>query len=221
MNLVIFDFCETICKIQSANTFVDFCLEKLKKKGTYFIFLSWLSSNMLILKVLSKFFPSYNFSKRVKLFALKGVNQNKLLIFANDFFEQLLLVLNVEIVSRLEEHINEGDHVIIVSGGYFEYLNYFQSYFNIKAVIATKIAFKNGICQGYFDGVDCMFDEKISLIQTYIDSNSVKYEKTICYTDSVSDLSLLQWVDEPIVVSNKSSQKWPLEFSFKEIIINN
>jgi HAD superfamily phosphoserine phosphatase-like hydrolase len=221
MNLVIFDFCETICKIQSANKFVDFCLKKLCIKGIYFKILSFFSSNMFVLRIMSTLFPTFNFSKRVKLFALRGIEQSDLLIIAKDFFEYLINDLNDEIVSILERHVNEGDHVIIVSGGYYEYLNYFKSYFKIKAIISTKIAFKNSMCLGYFDGVDCMFDEKINLIQKYIYSSNLKFERSICYTDNISDLSSLQWVDDPIVVSDKSSQQWPQEYSFKEIIINN
>ena len=220
MNLVIFDFCETIYKFQSANRFVDFCLEKLNKKSVYYRFLSYLSSNMLIIKVLAKIFPSYNFSKRVKLFTLRRVNQIKLSKIANEFYEELLINLNGEVVSMLENHINEGDHVIIVSGGYWEYLHNFKSLFKIKAVIATKISFRHGKCKGYFYGKDCMFKEKINMIQDYIYNSKIKYKKSICYTDSISDLSLLKWVEEPIVISNLTSQKWPQDYGFREIIIN-
>lgn len=221
MNLVIFDFCETLCKIQSANTFVDYCLVKLNKKGLYFRFLSYLSSNMLLIKILAKIFPTYNFSKKVKLFALRGTDQLKLSILAKEFYEHLLTKLNHEIVSMLENHVNKGDHVIIVSGGYLEYLHNFKNYFNIKEVIATKIAFNDGICQGLFQGKDCMFEEKVNFVQNYIENNpKINFKSSICYTDSISDLSLCKWVDEPIVVSNLISQKWPKEYRFREIVIN-
>ena len=220
MKLVIFDFCDTICKIQSANYFVDFCLKKLCMKGVYFKLLAFFSSNLLILRVLAIFFPSFNFSKRLKLFALRGIDQYELLIIAKQFHEFLIGFLNNEVVKILERHVNEGDHVIIVSGGYFEYLQYFKNYFKIYEVLATKISFNNGKCNGYFEGQDCMFDEKINMINNYIEKSKLEYSSSICYTDSITDLGLLKWVDHPIVVSNLISQKWPLEYGFIEIVIN-
>jgi len=220
MNLVIFDFCETICKYQSANRFVDFCLLKSDKKSFYYRCLSYLSSNIFIIKVLGRIFPKFNFCKRVKLFSLKGISQSKLNYFSKQYFEQLLINLNEDIVTILEKHVREGDHVLIVSGGYIEYLNNFKSYFKIKEVIATRIAFRNGKCNGLFEGKDCMFEEKINMTQCYLDSIELNYNKSICYTDSISDLSLLKWVDYPVVVSNMISQKWSNEYGFREIIIN-
>jgi HAD superfamily hydrolase (TIGR01490 family) len=220
MKLVIFDFCETLCKTQTANNFIEFCNNKLKRKNFYISSLSYLSSNILIIKIISKLFPKFNFSKKVKLYSLKGVTQNELTPIAKEYFNFLLNNLNLEIVTLLYNHVNNDDHVIIVSGGYFNYLTYFKDHFNIKAILASNILFRNNTCTGILEGKDCMFDEKIFYIENYIKKYNLNFENSVCYTDSISDISLLKWVGIPVVVSNKESQSWVKKNNFKEIIIN-
>jgi phosphoserine phosphatase len=156
----------------------------------------------------------------VKLFSIKGVKQNKLMPLGKEYFEFLTNNLNFEIVSLLYDHINNGDHVIIVSGGYLNYLSYFKDHFKINAILSTKILIKNDTCSGLIEGKDCMFEDKIIYIKNYIKNCNLNFEKSVCYTDSITDISLLKWVDIPVVVSNKVSQTWAKENHFNEIIIN-
>ena len=72
---------------------------------------------------------------------------------------------------------------------------------------------------GFFLGKDCLFQQKVVLIEKYIKDNHLKFSETIAYSDSKTDLPLLQWADEAIVVSKNESQAWASSYGFKEIII--
>ena len=116
------------------------------------------------------------------------------------------------------DHIKKGDHVIVVSGGYDIYINYFADDYNINYVCATQIKFKNQVCTGLFKGNDCMYKQKVNAVNQYIKQKNIQYNKSIFYTDSISDIALMKWVDKGIVISKNKSQSWAKHYGFKEII---
>jgi phosphoserine phosphatase len=91
-NLVIFDFCETLVDLQTADFFVDYIIKKEK----YYQYL-WLKKidfflkKSRILAVINKCFPKFNFSKRLKLYQIKGVSQEKVNQLAQDYYEEILM----------------------------------------------------------------------------------------------------------------------------------
>ena len=141
-NLVIFDFCETLCKYQTANDFVDFASHNTNMSFLNKL-LSFLSSNRLLISLIWLVAPRFNFSKRTKLFSLKGCSESVLLDHGRSYFDKCKYDLHDIVVEKLKHHVSIGDHVIIVSGGYEIYLSYFKNYFGISAVLGTKIKFKN------------------------------------------------------------------------------
>jgi HAD superfamily phosphoserine phosphatase-like hydrolase len=217
-NLVIFDFCETLCKYQTANHFVDFASHNTNMSFLNKL-LSFFSSNRLLISLIWLIAPRFNFSKRTKLFSLKGCSESVLLDRGRSYFDKCKYDLHDIVVEKLKHHVSIGDHVIIVSGGYEIYLSYFKNHFGISAVLGTKIKFKNNFCCGTIEGSDCMFMEKISRIKSYIEDNQLFFENTISYTDSITDIDLLRFSDKPYVISLGNSQKWAISNGFEEIII--
>ena len=109
---------------------------------------------------------------------------------------------------------------MIVSGGYDIYLKYFAQDYGIADVIATKIKMKDGICKGSFDGIDCLWENKLTLLNAYCIQQGIQIdqEQSYAYSDSRSDLPLLSYVAHPVVVKRKES---PLcvELNNQEIIV--
>ena len=81
--------------------------------------------------------------------------------------------------------------------------------------MSSQIEFKNGVCTGLIKGLDCMRNNKVVLLNN-------KYKRTdffsVAYSDSITDLPFLKWVDEGWVVSKYKSQLWPKKYALKEII---
>ena len=217
MDLVVFDFCETLVPFQSADAFVKFVIKNINKNKRHRKWVQPFLNNRIVATFFNKFYPKLNFNKRIILYQLKGIQLNELELLAQKFAEQLSNSLIGELMEKFEYHQSRGDEIIIISGGYEIYLKYFAKKFNFNAAYATKIKFKNNVCTGMFDGNDCMFEEKVRIAESYKKAMKVKPHKTIVYTDSESDIKLMKWADEGIVVS-KIPQTWAKRFNFNEII---
>ena len=85
----------------------------------------------------------------------------------------------------------------------------------------TDICFdKKDICKGIFQGVDCMNENKIIKMKKKIkDIDEFNLDDSYAYSDSISDLPLLNFVGNGIVVA-KNKQQWMTENNFNLILWN-
>lgn len=216
--LVIFDFCGTLIRFQTADRYVQFCVERLKDNKAVQCrrFMIRIMDKLRVFKIYNHIRSRNNWRKKMVLWQLKGVPYKECDQLAKDYFAEELLPNVVQpLIAKLKEHLTNGDRVCILSGGYDVYIKYFAQYFGVKDIISSRIAFFDGKCLGRMDGKDCMRKNKLEYIRPLI-----KNVKTICYTDSKSDLPLLELVDEPIVVSHEVSQRWAEKRNYKQIIWN-
>lgn len=216
--LVIFDFCGTLISFQTADRYVNYCVNHLPENKTVQRRRKWLKilDALRVFKIYNHIKPGNNWRKRVVLWQLKGVSYERCDVLAKAYFEQELLPNTVApAIEKLESHLAKKDRVVILSGGYDVYINYFAAHFGVDEVLSSKIAFANNICLGKMDGKDCMRANKVEYIKPLL-----KGEKTICYTDSVTDLPILELIDEPIVVSKNAPQEWAATRNYQQIIWN-
>lgn len=216
--LVIFDFCGTLISFQTADRYVQFCVKRLQsnKVVQYRHRLVQMMDKLRIFKIYNHICKANNWRKRMILWQLKGVSYEVCDRLAKEYFEEELLPNVVQpIVEKLKGHLKNGDRVYILSGGYDVYIKYFAQHFGVQETISSKIAFRDGLCTGKMDGKDCMRENKLEYIRPFLNG-----AETFCYTDSKSDLPLLELVDEPIVVSHQTSQQWAEYRNYKQIIWN-
>jgi phosphoserine phosphatase len=109
---------------------------------------------------------------------------------------------------------------VIASGGYLPYIKVFSQKHKIKHSFATQIDIKDKKITGQFNGKDCLYNQKVILIEEFLNANPIKYASSVAYSDSITDLPLLQWADEGVVVSKHKSQDWAAKNNLKEIIHN-
>ena len=218
-DLVIFDFCETLIQYQTADRYINYILSDTTiNRNSFWTLTSRLLGNRYLVMVSNKFFPHYNYGKRIRLLSLRGVKTIDIERSSKAFNKIVQKSLIRPLYNKMNQHIKNKDHVIIVSGGYDSYIQYFAKEFGVEAVFATKIKMNNNYCTGIFDGEDCMFDKKLKIVKEYINENELQCKNSIFYTDSISDLILMQWVDQGIVVSKENPQAWSKEYGFKEIL---
>ena len=220
MQLVIFDFCETLVSFQSADRFVDYIIEKESyHKYKWLYWANRILSKARVLAVVSKFLPKLNPSKRLKLLQIKNMPIDKVEKYAFDFYEDHVMPNHIDpLYNLMKEHIRNGDHVMIISGGYSPYIKVFSDQHGIKGYFATEMAYNDQKLTGKFSGKDCLYGQKTILLEQYLKMNKIDYTNSIAYSDSISDLPLLQWADEAFVVSKQHSQSWAKKYGFNEII---
>lgn len=216
--LVIFDFCGTLIRFQTADRYVQYCVKRLQDNKVVQCRhkLVQLMDTFRIFKIYNHICKVNNWRKRMILWQLKGVSYEVCDQMAKKYFEEELLPNVVQpIVEKLKWHLANGDSVCILSGGYDVYIKYFAEYYGVKEILSSKVAFCKGKCLGKMEGMDCMRENKLAYIRPYLNG-----ERTIFYSDSKSDLPLLKMVDEAIVVSHDASQQWAETCNYNQIIWN-
>lgn len=219
--LVILDFCETLIKFQTADRFIDFvCEDKNVVVHKIILRIEVFLKKVKFTSIVHKISPKFNINKRLRLLSIIGINKNHLSIKAESYSMILMDNMIPEMRVVLNESLRNDDYVILVSGGYELYLLEFAKYFNIKDVIGTKLMFKNNRATGLFSGLDCMHGNKTILLESYIEKNDIKYNESVVYSDSISDLPLLAWADKGWVISKGNSQDWVKSHNLNELVWN-
>jgi len=211
MKIALFDFCETIVKFQTADAFVHFVRNQSKDRRMNFInkIHSFLVKSR-IFAIVEHIFPKSSLNKRLILLQLKGFSKSNLRDYAKLYYHNKIKQAFIKtILFEPNKKKEEGYKVIVVSGGYDIYLNYFVEEFKLDGLISTKIKFnKSNICTGEINGIDCLWSNKVKLLKSYFLKEKIDFSNSFAYTDSITDLPMLNWVQNGIVVSNNNIQNW-------------
>lgn len=204
MRIALFDFCDTLVNFQTADPFVTFTLKSAEQDSTGIFYCSENISE-----------PK---SKEKYLNQLKGLSRTFIYQCAEKYYKTCIKPnLYSRMISILRRYIRLQYKVYLVSGGYEPYLRYFAKDYGIDGVIANEFLFKNQIFTGKIDGTDCMGEEKVCRIENMFFKKNIDY--SISYSDSISDLPLLKWTEEGVVVSRKSLRKWASNERLYQIVL--
>jgi phosphatidylglycerophosphatase C len=199
--LVIFDFCETLVNFQTADHFVNYIFQK--KPSFFGICVEILRQFLKIFRL-----GSGDLNKRLQLLKIKNLDYGYINIFAKKYFEEILCQSVIPVsLSKFEWHKKQGHFIIIISGGYMEYINYFSEHFKFDKVIATELKTKNGKFTGKISGLDCMGYNKLIKLNNTLNLEDYDLTKSYCYTDSLSDLPILSLVGNRFLISTAYDKK--------------
>lgn len=213
-----FDFCETLVNFQTADEFVNYVRMKTNSRKMKLLdFIRYCLISTKVFAVVQMFSNNkYPIYKQSKLLQLRGMSYDILDKYALEYYKDKIIPnLIPEMIEILKKKQKDGYTIIIVSGGFGIYLRYFVEDFNLDRDFSTNIKFKDGVCCGCIDGIDCMNERKVELLNTHFDQKSIVSE---AYSDSISDIPLLKWVDKAYVVSCNVSQCWHKSYFFNEIV---
>lgn len=219
MNKVaLFDFCETIANFQTADAYVRYVQSHSAPTNTGIRLLYNILNQSRVLGVVRRLKPKGSVDKRFILKQMKGRTYEEMDRLAEDYYNNMIKPNMIEpVVTELRRLQSEGYGIYIISAGYDIYLKYFVQDFKVDGLLSTKVEFKDGICTGRFDGQDCMFDYKIDYINSEIKGD---HNQWLAFSDSITDLPMLELVGNPIVISKGKSQTWAEKKGFKQIIWN-
>ena len=211
--IALFDFCDTLVSFQTANEFVRFYVKNyasfgVKIKHILYIILS-------ILKIIDRLelkSNDHSAKKRLLLWQLKGCHKSKMEFVAKEFYQKCIRprIIN-ETLMELKQKQADNWRIFIVSGGYDIYINFFAIEYGIELtnIIANHLLFKNEKFIGKYD-LNCMGEEKVKLLKNKINREN---SFVIAYSDSLSDLPMLNWADEAYVVAPYTFAK---QYNFQE-----
>jgi HAD superfamily hydrolase (TIGR01490 family) len=128
---------------------------------------------------------------------------------AKDYVEnELIAKENKKVVKQLLWHKKQGHIVVIVSGGFNEYINYYAKKYDVDHVIATELEISNGKFTGKISGIDCMGINKIEKLKNSISLNEYDLENSYAYSDHISDIPLLSLVGNGVGVDFGQDTRW-------------
>lgn len=219
MNKVaLFDFCETIANFQTADAYVDFVRQNLNDKRMCRLErMQKCLRKLKLIQILDKLTNNrHSINKRIKLYQLKGHSLFKLQELAKAYYQEKIRPNFIpEILKKVQDLKERGYSVLVVSGGYDLYLRFFVEEFALTDLISTKIEFKDEVCTGKLEGIDCLRGGKIEMLNHYFDE---KPDYSVAFSDSRSDLPMLLWAEKGVVVSQNRHQLWVENYKLEEII---
>jgi len=197
--LAIFDFCDTLVNGQTADDFIYFILKNTKPN---------LISKFIISIINRRWVPNiFGFKKKLLVFTLRGIPITKINKFSQKYCTTLESRLNKSLIKRLIKHSNKDYDIIIVSGGYENYLKYF-SIPKIKfiKIIGTRLEVNNKKLTGFIKGRDCMGEEKVKRLDANLNFNKYNLKESYAYSDSLTDMPLFNLVGNPIYYNIKKNK---------------
>jgi HAD superfamily hydrolase (TIGR01490 family) len=191
--LHIFDFCGTITKNQTADDFVKFLVSPyIRLKIKFFIL-------KILQKYINRIFKRQLLNKKNFLKLIKGFT-NDLLEEEAFYYSNLLIhyYMREDILELIRVLVaDKSKKVIILSAGYSIYIKHIARILGIEEYYASNILVLNHRSNGRYDR-SLYGPDKFKFLKEYL----MEYSKveTYFYSDSISDLMCLKFVDNPMVV---------------------
>ena len=200
--LAIFDFCDTLIGMQTANRFVTLGYKKNKRFDTIFN-----EFGRVILIKLKLLFGHRH--KKWQLRQLNGLTIENMKNIVKDYVEnELIPKENKKVLKKLLWHKSQGHIIVIVSGGFSEYIKYYAKKYNIEYVIATDLKIQNDKFTGKINGIDCMGINKIEKLKAVLNIAEFDLKNSYAYSDNISDIPLLSFVGNGIGIDFGQDIKW-------------
>ncbi|MEW5946453.1 MAG: HAD-IB family hydrolase [bacterium] len=102
---------------------------------------------------------------------------------------------------EIRKHKAMGNRVVLLTASLQPLMSLLGEYLRVDDVIATKLVFEEGITLNKAEKPYCYEDGKRVLAQEYADRFDVPLEACYFYTDSISDLPLLEEVGRPVATN--------------------
>jgi HAD superfamily phosphoserine phosphatase-like hydrolase len=160
-------------------------------------------------RLFSKLGFSYFSQKKVLLRGLKGLTKHKIEFYGEQYFHDVISnKFNYNVFQRFLEHIEHRDMIVINSGGYEAYLQYFSNQYNIEFTFSTQFKYVNNVFTGEIDGNDCLGLEKVKRMKEKEILDKV-YKEIFVYSDSITDMPIFNLATHKVaVIKQKLTPYW-------------
>ena len=213
--IAIFDVCETLISLQTADNFTDFILTKFnyQRRQKQLLFLERIKFFVLM----QKYFPKLLVEKRLRLFQLRGIPECELEQAAAEYF--IFLKENHVIEATFKEYKrlqSLGYYMILLSAGYDIYLKFLAQFLDAQ-LICNNLVFKKNKFSGFINKVDCSRENKVQYIKEFISMKNLQLGEVVAYGDSFEDRYILSWSKSGVIVLRSDRNNWDRERKFRVI----
>jgi HAD superfamily hydrolase (TIGR01490 family) len=149
--------------------------------------------------------------------AVAGARQADLQALNAEIIPRLMERVRPEAKRLLERHRNAGRDTFIVSAAPQEIVEPLAHALGMTGGIGTKSVVEGGVYTGELDGPFCYGDGKVEAMEQIAAWNEYDLRQSYAYSDSASDLPMLEAVGHPVVVNPDSKLErharrngWPI-----------
>ncbi len=133
--------------------------------------------------------------------AVKGVRLDDLVALNADIVPKLMAMVRPEAIRLLEQHRHAGRATYIVSASPIELVEPLAKALGMTAGIGTRGAIVDGVYTGELAGPFCYGPGKVEAIEELARWEGLDLEQCWAYSDSASDLPMLEAVGHPVAVN--------------------
>ena len=119
----------------------------------------------------------------------------------------------------VEEHLAKSHVVAIVSGATAFVVRPIAARLGIEHILYTRLEVENGLFTGRVIEPICFEEGKIYWLQQFIEEHGIDLAKSYFYSDSITDLALLDLVGHPVATNpdpllyrTAVKRRWPVRF---------
>lgn len=212
--LIIIDFCGTLTDIQTGDLFIYFIIKKYLLRKILFFFIKFFQ---FFLTSLNKYlFFNFRTSKSWFIFLLSGISLKEIQFETLNFST---FILNKHIRKDVLNFIitNYSDYYkIILSAGYFDYIDHINNFLKFDEVYASKLINQTNIPYKYNYKIDRSFygSDKLNFFLNY-EKRFGPFNDVVFLTDSKSDFPLANYCKTIFCYPNnqvraqiKKNNKW-------------
>jgi HAD superfamily hydrolase (TIGR01490 family) len=133
--------------------------------------------------------------------------------------EAVVATIYPEARELVREHLGRGHVVVVVSGATRFVVRPIAQHLGIEHMLYTRLEVEDGLFTGRIIEPICFETGKIYWLQQFIEEHSVDLARSYFYTDSITDLPLLDLVGHPVVTNpdpllyrTAMKRHWPVRF---------
>jgi HAD superfamily hydrolase (TIGR01490 family) len=216
----IFDVDHTVIKKTSTEYFLRMAM---KEKIIRFSQVSRLPIDMIKYKLS---LPDMDFIENT-VKKLSGIKKCELERISEICFEKHIKPNIFSDAARLiKELFKKGELVIFATSSFNFIIQPLERFFGIRGSLACQMEYSDGITTGNLVGNSSFGPKKKTAVQAWMECNSVKAQDVSFYSDSYTDLPLLEYCGNPVAVNpdrilvrHARKHSWKI-LRFKEVLGN-
>ncbi len=136
-----------------------------------------------------------------KLLSFKGMMKEEVSALARTFFENHIEPnLNRQVIDLVNSR-SDDSIVVVASGGLEEYITYLEGEMKIDVILAKSFTYEQGRVAEIPDAAAFFREDKLLQMVAFEKQHHLQLSHRAAITDSISDLPMLLYADEKIIVN--------------------
>jgi HAD superfamily hydrolase (TIGR01490 family) len=200
--LAIFDVDYTLTKSETLYELFKFMLWKDKKLIKH-LPVSLGSALLYVVKIFDEKKAKDNFIR-----FLMNIEEKELELLMEEFYEKKISkILYKDAIDRIKQLKNEGCKIYLISASPEVYLNQLYKIKEVDKIIGTRLKWEEK--KYSIEGFNCKGEEKVKRLNEFLKENKIEvdYENSYMFSDSLSDLPLLELVGHPYLINYKKGHE--------------